>query len=656
MPSPQPHTADFGRPRHLAGAVAAALAVIFLAASLLLAGRAAADEPESTDPCPSWETQYEQLTSPGPEHHVVTARHRGFFDKYTPENSLRAFAKSLAACHPAIETDVRLTADGVPVSPHDVRVGKMFEPTYDPETDTGPNDPIAELTLEEISAKQMVARDRTVTHYTIPTIEQILDLIVERKGQALLHLEIKDPAAMGPTAQVISRHAQAHPEEHLDKRVIMKFPMHFAPTPEHWSQLLADAGVTEPLMAYPYVTPAAAAAIDDGEVVPDVEGLELSTNAARAVAQWAAAPSTVAPGIEVVIKDTSEFYETDRITDSTFGPYNAPTSLALDNAQEGTMTEFVAIVHHFSKRLGAFVPVPDFMLFYEGPEGGFTVPNSFGPEPVVATAAFFNAQSSCCYDLSERRQRTKYAAEEHEWRMNLDFHRHMGVTLITADDTDTVELHAQDHGQLDHVARPSPTQPPAGMRSALFTEYQGHAVPDTATVKIKGWGGASASAWGGQVCLWSDPEAPVWTAACNIDAPDYTTDLEIHAPDDGTMRIRDPRTGQCLVSNPEEDDRVPWSDDCTSARAKWVRTAEHRFLDAHGRALTFAWDDRYYYGHPYAYNYLVEGEQSSWSVWDLVPSAGHADDAENASENTDLEAPLPPVSGARPGGEASWPE
>lgn len=161
---------------------------------------------------------------------------------------------------------------------------------------------------------------------------------------------------MGPTAQVISRHAQAHPEEHLDKRVIMKFPMHFSPTPEHWSQLLADAGVTEPLMAYPYVTPAAAAAIDDGEVVPDVEGLELSTNAARAVAQWAAAPSTVAPGIEVVIKDTSEFYETDRITDSTFGPYNAPTSLALDNAQEGTMAEFVAIVHHFSKRLGAFVP------------------------------------------------------------------------------------------------------------------------------------------------------------------------------------------------------------------------------------------------------------------------------------------------------------
>lgn len=87
-----------------------------------------------------------------------------------------------------------------------------------------------------------------------------------------------------------------------------------------------------------------------------------------------------------------------------------------------------------------------------------------------------------------------------------------------------------------------------------------------------------------------------------------------------------------------------------------MRTAEHRFLDAHGRALTFAWDDRYYYGHPYAYNYLVEGEQSSWSVWGLVPSAGHADDAENASENTDLEAPLPPVSGARPGGEASWPE
>lgn len=87
--------------------------------------------------CTSWKTQYSELVSPSNNDKVITARHRGSFDESLPENSLSAFLKSFAECRPAIETDVRLTQDGVPVLFHDIRLGRVLEPDYDQETNKG---------------------------------------------------------------------------------------------------------------------------------------------------------------------------------------------------------------------------------------------------------------------------------------------------------------------------------------------------------------------------------------------------------------------------------------------------------------------------------------------------------------------------------------
>lgn len=616
------------------------------------------EEEVNTVTCPSWQTQYEQLTNPAFADQVLTARHRGFYNEVVPENSMGAFARSLNACHSSIETDVRLTKDNQLVAFHDTHIGKMLEPTYNPETKTGPNPRLKDLTYDEILKKHLVLRDRGVTHYTMPLISEVLEFLVAKDGQSLMHLEVKDKEALAPTARLVADLAEKYPDSELNKRVVIKFAMDFSPSPEHWDAMLHEQGITMPLLAYPYMTPPAAEAIDTGDVIPDVPGIELSTNSSRAVAQWAVAEPTLAPAIEVVVKDSSEFYETQQRTHSPFGKYDAPTSVGLDDVKDGSVAEFAAIAKHFGKRLGSFVPVPDYIQYLAGPEAGYTVPNSFGTgKPAIEVTKAFNFGSSeCCYRLDDRRTSSRYAAELHDWRMNLDFQRALGVTMYTADDTDTIELHARDHHELDTIARPNPVPPLPGMRSLLFTHYQGKKEPDTALVQIKGWDGGYSGEWGGQVCLWTYPGQWVWAAACNLKATGYSPNLEIHTPGDGTMVIRDPRTNQCISSKSGYDDRVAWSTDCESADAHWIRTPEHRFRDAHGRDLTFAWDDRYFEGRPYAYNYPARGDKSTWSVWRLDPprsdssgDAEHPDGPADKEINPREETPSPPENGGRPG-------
>ncbi|MCG7286402.1 hypothetical protein MHY85_10520, partial [Cellulomonas sp. ACRRI] len=77
------------------------------------------------------------LQNLGARQQFTTVRHRGDFDARTPENSLPAFEQSYLRCRAGVETDLRRTADGTLVMFHDTHLGKMLEPTYDPEQNTG---------------------------------------------------------------------------------------------------------------------------------------------------------------------------------------------------------------------------------------------------------------------------------------------------------------------------------------------------------------------------------------------------------------------------------------------------------------------------------------------------------------------------------------
>jgi len=114
-----------------------------------------------------------------PNGRVLLINHRGLSPGY-PENTLAAFANSVALGVDAIELDLRGSSDGIPVVMHD--------PTVDRTTDS--RGAVADLTLTEL--KRLDAGRRVAKKFRnerIPTYEEVL-LLVSRTPVSLL-LDIK---------------------------------------------------------------------------------------------------------------------------------------------------------------------------------------------------------------------------------------------------------------------------------------------------------------------------------------------------------------------------------------------------------------------------------------------------------------------------------
>ena len=116
--------------------------------------------------------------------------HRGA-SGYAPENTAAAFAKAIAMGADAIETDVRLSADGELVLIHDATVTRT----------TDGRGPVADHTLAELRAldagrwfSDAFAGER------VPTLAELIEDVAPRIP---VGLEIKDRAATGPTIAAI---------------------------------------------------------------------------------------------------------------------------------------------------------------------------------------------------------------------------------------------------------------------------------------------------------------------------------------------------------------------------------------------------------------------------------------------------------------------
>lgn len=114
--------------------------------------------------------------------------HRGASGQY-PENTLLAFARGLEQGADALEMDVRVTGDGVPIILHD--------PTLDRTTNgTGP---AARLPLTEIRRADAGRGER------IPTLAEVLDAFPATP----LLVEIKEAAAAPGALAVLRKHRAA---------------------------------------------------------------------------------------------------------------------------------------------------------------------------------------------------------------------------------------------------------------------------------------------------------------------------------------------------------------------------------------------------------------------------------------------------------------
>jgi glycerophosphoryl diester phosphodiesterase len=109
------------------------------------------------------------------EPHPLVVAHRGASVEY-PENTLPSFEGALKAGADVVETDVRLTADGVPVVFHDGEVSRT----------TDGHGFVHELTLAEIKALDASAEGPRAE---IPTLREVLELV---SGRAGVNLEIKN--------------------------------------------------------------------------------------------------------------------------------------------------------------------------------------------------------------------------------------------------------------------------------------------------------------------------------------------------------------------------------------------------------------------------------------------------------------------------------
>jgi len=112
-----------------------------------------------------------------------------------PENTIPAFERALELGADAIELDVRLTKDGVPV---------VFHYFYLDEG-TNASGPIFRYTFDELQSVEILGNDGdTSTRYRIPTLQEVLEEFAGRIGW---EVEIKgpEPEAAEVVASVLER-------------------------------------------------------------------------------------------------------------------------------------------------------------------------------------------------------------------------------------------------------------------------------------------------------------------------------------------------------------------------------------------------------------------------------------------------------------------
>ncbi len=117
---------------------------------------------------------------------ILVEGHRGFCAKY-PENTLVSFEAAIDLGVDAIEFDVWLTADKVPVLMHDGNTLRT----------SGENRNIRDVTLNEIKSLEPAYQSKFGDKFmgrgiTVPTLEELLKLCAQKRPDIILGVEIKE--------------------------------------------------------------------------------------------------------------------------------------------------------------------------------------------------------------------------------------------------------------------------------------------------------------------------------------------------------------------------------------------------------------------------------------------------------------------------------
>lgn len=117
---------------------------------------------------------------------IIVEGHRGFCAKY-PENTLISFNAAMELGVDAIEFDVWLTSDKVPVLMHDGNAVRTC----------GVNRNLRDMTLAEVKQLEPAYCEKFGDTFagqgiTVPTLEELLQLCAEKRPDLILGVEIKE--------------------------------------------------------------------------------------------------------------------------------------------------------------------------------------------------------------------------------------------------------------------------------------------------------------------------------------------------------------------------------------------------------------------------------------------------------------------------------
>jgi glycerophosphoryl diester phosphodiesterase len=110
---------------------------------------------------------------------MLVLSHRGVHTQ-APENTLAAFDAAIALGADGIETDIRVSKDGIPILFHD-RL-------------TPDGEEVSAITQTNLSLR---------VGYSVPTLEEALQQLVPKSPEFLWNLEIKTPHALEPTVEIL---------------------------------------------------------------------------------------------------------------------------------------------------------------------------------------------------------------------------------------------------------------------------------------------------------------------------------------------------------------------------------------------------------------------------------------------------------------------
>ena len=153
----------------------------------------------------------------GPTPKVLTVAHRGA-SAYAPENTLASIRLAIEMCADAVEIDVHLTRDRVPVLMHDAAL----------ERTTNGHGAVAQHDVSRIRSLRVTGPQADkFADERVPTLAEAL---LQMEGEALPVIEVKEEHAARPVVDVLRRARM------LDEAAIISFE----------EKLLADVAELEP--------------------------------------------------------------------------------------------------------------------------------------------------------------------------------------------------------------------------------------------------------------------------------------------------------------------------------------------------------------------------------------------------------------------------